>query len=413
MKSYQEAIAYIYNSIVFSDPVLGLKNAEALDQGLGHPSRSYPVVHIAGSNGKGSVATKIAEGLIRSGYTVGLYTSPHLVDFRERIVINGEWISEEELLRCMQRLLELGSIAQNATYFELSTFIAFQHFRTKAVDIAVIETGLGGRLDATNVVRPLLTVITSISREHSRILGKDLEQIANEKAGILKPHVPVVIGPKARYQSIYDRAKMLQCPVHIAKHFSLYFDGENSAIAQLALEQLSLQMPIEPQAILDGISTRARCRFERRGNVILDVAHNPDAIFSLLQALHHFHPGAQFRFVVGFSRDKECDVCLGLIADIAEHIHLVQAKNLRSAAVEELAHYLEKENPSLFTLHRSVEEGVKEGYDQALRRDEMLVICGSFFLMEEAIAVIDGYPPADSVKSTVKILPEAFSSSLI
>ncbi|MES2121499.1 MAG: Mur ligase family protein [Chlamydiota bacterium] len=413
MNSYQEAIAFIYHAIVFSDPALGLKNAEALDQGLGYPSRSYPVVHVAGSNGKGSVATKIAEALSRSGYTVGLYTSPHIVDFRERIAVNGEWISEEELLLCLRKLLELGPIAQHATYFELSTFLALEHFRARAVDIAVIETGLGGRLDATNVVSPLLTVITSISREHSWILGKDLEQIAREKAGILKPQVPVVLGPKARYQSIYDRAKLLQCPVHVAKHFSLYFDEENSATAQLALEQLSLQMTITPQAIREGIVMRPRCRFERRGEVILDVAHNPDAIFSLLQALHHFYPGAKFRFVVGFSKDKECDVCLDLIAGVAVHIHLVQAKNPRSATVEELAHSLEKENPSLFTTHGSVEEGVKEGYDQALLQGEMLVVCGSFFLMEEAMAVIDSYPPADSLKSSEKILPEAFSSSLI
>lgn len=410
MKSYKQAIDYIYSVITYSDAKRSFQNAQALDLALGHPSRSYPVIHVAGSNGKGSVSTKIAKALEYSGYKVGLYTSPHLFCFRERMTINGEWISEEELVEGLCRLLELGESAQNATYFELSTFLAFDYFRMKGVDVAVIETGLGGRLDATNVVSPVLSVITSISREHCWILGRDLEQIALEKAGIIKPRIPVVLGPKARYQSIYARANELECEVRISKNFSLYFDEENSAVAELALQQLSIQIPVTQEAVEKGIAIRPLCRFERRGEVVFDVAHNPDAIFSLLQALHFFYPTGKFRFVVGFSKDKESDVCLDLIADVATHIHLVRANNPRSATVEELAGFIKDEKG--YSTHTSVEQGVKEAYAEAQRSSELLVICGSFFLMEEASAALDGYAPEIFLDSNEKILPSRLSSSL-
>lgn len=362
-----------------------LDNARALDQALCFPTSFYPTVHVAGSNGKGSVTTKIAKALELSGYRVGLYTSPHLFSFRERIAINGEPISEEAVIQGMEHIFSLDEkLKLNATFFELTTFLAFDYFRKSLVDIAIIETGLGGRLDATNVIHPLLTIITSISREHAHVLGDNIEQIAGEKAGILKENIPLILGPKARTQSIYNRAKELNCSVFASKKISYFFDEENSAVARLALEHLAFDFSIAPDALEQGLAFRPACRFERIGDAIFDVAHNPEAIFYLLQALHTFYPDSKFRFVVGFSKDKQYDLCLDLIADVATHIHLVQATSSRAATPEELKSALKNEDLVLSTPYFSIEEGVKEAYAEALAKGEVLVICGSFYIMSEA-----------------------------
>ncbi len=355
----------------------GLENAQRLNKALQKPASNYQTIHVAGSNGKGSVTTKIAQALQLSGYRVGIYTSPHLFSFRERISVDGTMISEDDVVEGMERLF---AIEEKATFFELTTFLAFDYFRKQRVDYAVIETGLGGRLDATNVITPVLSVITSISREHAHVLGSDLEQIAFEKAGIIKPHVPLVIGPKARYGSIFNRAKELDSPVHASKMISHFFDEENSAVAKLALELLK----VKPDAIAEGIAVRPPCRFEQVGEAIFDVAHNPDAIFNLLQALHAFYPNRTFRFLVGFSKDKEYGQCLDLIADVASHIHLVQAHSPRAATVDHLLQALKNEDPKLYTPHLSIEDGIEAAYEAALASGEILVICGSFYIMAAA-----------------------------
>lgn len=342
-----------------------------------NPQLKCPCIHIAGSNGKGSVATKIAKALELSGYRVGLYTSPHLHSFCERISINGQLISEEDVVKGMEKIID-----PDLTYFARATILAFDYFNAQKVDIAVIETGLGGRLDATNVVQPILTVITSISREHTHILGEDLEQIAAEKAGILKKGVPVVLGPKARFQAIYRRAEELHCPVHPSKKISYFYDEENSAIAELALSLLPIKL--DPEAVRQGISVRPSCRFERIGDVIFDVAHNPEAIFYLLQALHTLLPERKFRFLVGFSKDKEYGACLELIAPVATHIHFVQADTPRAATVEELREALKNEDPAFSSVSSSVPEGVEEALKLSSALGEVLVVCGSFYIMSEA-----------------------------
>jgi dihydrofolate synthase/folylpolyglutamate synthase len=299
-------------------------------------------------------------------------------------MINQERISEEEVTLRMQQIFSINEqLGLNATFFELTTFLAFDYFRKEKVDVAIIETGLGGKLDATNVIHPLLSVITSISREHTQILGDNIEQIAAEKAGILKKHVPVILGPKARVQSIYNRAKELNCPIFTAKKVG-FFDEENSQTARLALDQLSTHFKIQPAALEQGLEVRPQCRLERVGDVIFDVAHNPDAIFHLLQALHNFFPKKPLRFVVGFSKDKEYNLCLDLIADVATHIHLVQTDSSRAAKVKELEAVLKDEDPSLFTPHASIGEGVKAAHFEATAKNEILVICGSFYIMAEA-----------------------------
>lgn len=411
MLNYDEIIERLFQATSPHKPSLDI--AQELDRALGFPASSYPTIHIAGSNGKGSVTTKIAKALELCGYKVGVYTSPHLFSFRERIAIGDECISEGDVIEGMERLFVLRErLALPATFFELTTFLALDYFRKKEVDVAVIETGLGGRLDATNVIRPLLSVITSISREHTQMLGEEVELIAAEKAGIIKENIPVVLGPKARCQAISDRAKQLNSPIFASKKISYFYDEENSAIAQLALEQLNAHFQlysarsIDPEALREGLAYRPPCRFEQVEDVIFDVAHNPEAIFSLLQALHHFFPSRKFRFLVGFCKDKEYDRCLDLISDVATHVHLVQSESLRAATVEELRSAMKNEDPGLFTPHGSIQEGMRIACAEAQAKGEILVVCGSFYIMANAKSQL----PLISLKETT--LLSAFSSAV-
>jgi dihydrofolate synthase / folylpolyglutamate synthase len=411
VSSYAHIIDRLFQANGSLGASLGLKNAEALNRACAFPTKSYATIHIAGSNGKGSVATKIAKGLELSGYRVGLYTSPHLFSFCERIAVDGQLISEADVVEGMQKIFYLSKKWNlDSTFFEMATFLAFDYFRKRRVDIAVIETGLGGRFDATNIISPVLTAITSIGREHVQILGDDLEQIAGEKAGIIKEKIPVILGPKARFQSIYDRAEELHCPLFASKKISYFYDEENNAVAELALAHLPPWYSLKPKAVEQALAIRPFCRFEKIGETIFDVAHNPDAIFYLLQALHTFYPQSHFRFLVGFSKDKEYDLCLELISSVATHIHLVQAPTPRAAPTEDLKAVLKNEDPTFSTSHPSIKEGVEEACAKAHAQGEVLVICGSFYIMAEAKEAVGIQPPKDSLNE--KTFPSILSSSM-
>ena len=197
--SYNETIDYLFNALPAYHRIgpaaykADLSNTEAMMEHLGHPERGFRSIHVAGTNGKGSVSHFLASILQEAGYKVGLYTSPHLVDFRERIRINGEMIPQDNVVRFVGKNRDFFE-RQGLSFFEMTVGLAFDYFTTEKVDIAVIEVGLGGRLDSTNVITPLLSVITNIGLEHTQFLGDTLEKIAAEKAGIIKPGVPVVIG---------------------------------------------------------------------------------------------------------------------------------------------------------------------------------------------------------------------------
>ncbi|MDR2540055.1 MAG: hypothetical protein LBC45_05680 [Chlamydiales bacterium] len=390
MSSYKKILKQILEIPLLKKRLSSLENVQSLNKALSYPTSTYPTIHIAGTNGKGSVSMKIAKALEYCGYRVGLYTSPHIHSLRERMCINSECISEEEMICGAENLFQVRQkLGLDLSFFEFMTFLAFAFFCEKRVDIAVIETGLGGRLDATNILSPILTVITSISKEHVQFLGQNLEEIAFEKAGILKPRVPVILGPRARFQSIYDLAYALNCSVfYVSKGFH-FFDEENSEIAKHALEQLKTDFRLHQKAIDQALILRPSCRFEVYGDVIFDVAHNPEAIFYLLQALHSFFPKRRLRFVVGFSKDKDYESCLELIAPVAIHIHLVQGSN-RLVSTKELSFVL-KDMPSSFcTCHQSIEEGVKAAFSFAFQANELTVVCGSFSIMKEAKSV--AYP---------------------
>ena len=196
---YQNTLTYLYNSVPMFQQVggsaykEGLENTRILDEHFGHPHRSFRTIHVAGTNGKGSCSHTLAAILQEAGYRVGLYTSPHLVDFRERIRINGSPIPEEYVVHFVEKERDFFE-PLHPSFFELTTAMAFRYFADEKVDVAVIEVGLGGRLDCTNIIHPDLCIITNISFDHTQFLGDTLAKIAGEKAGIIKPGIPVVIG---------------------------------------------------------------------------------------------------------------------------------------------------------------------------------------------------------------------------
>jgi len=345
----------------------------ALRQIAPHLRKAFPTIHVAGTNGKGSVSLKIAKALEFSGLKVGLYTSPHLFSFCERIVVSGIPISEEDV-RC--RLLKLFE-HQDLFFFELATLLAFEYFRDQKVDVAVIETGMGGLYDATNIIEPLVSVITSISFDHEQCLGNTLEKIAEQKAGIIKPNVPVVIGPKADFAAIRNQARACNSPLYKVELESDYFDLENAAIARQALKLLPY--PLSEKDIEMGLKSRPPCRFEQIGSVIFDVAHNPAGFSSLLKALEVHFPGRRFSALIGMSKDKDVRKCLSMLAEKASHLYLVPSPSFKAIGVEEMGQILRQDGFFHFTAG-SIQEMIRE----ALASEELLVVCGSFYIMKEA-----------------------------
>ncbi len=285
-------------SLLHSLPKRKIPNFAAfqkLDAELGYPHRAFKTIHVGGTNGKGSVSWKIAESLRLAGKKVGLYTSPHISNLRERIQINGKMIPETAFLKHLARVYKEGY-----SFFDIMTALAFLYFKEEKVDWAVIEVGLGGRFDPTNVIHPEIAVITSIGYDHMEVLGDTLEQIAFQKGGIAKPGIPLVVGPSAR--AFFPDA------IHVLESCGFY-DEENNFIAKRALQKLGIKT---------FSSIRPKCRFEIIGNVILDAAHNVDGFEKLSQALQIHFPGEKFHFITHFSEDKQAEKCLEIIRPISE-----------------------------------------------------------------------------------------------
>jgi len=351
------------------------------------PQNSFASVHVAGSNGKGSVATKVAAGLEAAGKRVGLFTSPHLLTIEERITINGKKIAPEEVLL---RGKEIVAAANHLNFFEVLTFIAFKYFRDEGVEIAVIETGIGGARDVTNILQPQLSIITSISLEHTEILGSTLEAIARDKAQIIKPGVPAVIGPTAALDPIVERGRAVGCLLKLVAPVEGPYDRENQAIAVAAMEQLGLDQPY----IDCGKGKSAPCRFEERDGFILDVAHNPASFHRLKETLEYTYPGRKFPFIIGICSDKDVDGCLREIAPVVDKVFAVPTNSARSLSPERLA---------VIARGLGLQAEVADGVKSVKTTTDKTVVCGSFYLMEEAIMVLD--QACAAAKGMISALP--------
>jgi dihydrofolate synthase / folylpolyglutamate synthase len=368
---YELWVRRLYATNMFHPVKLGLDNMIQLYKAIGNTLDDICVVHIAGTNGKGSVALKIAKTLQYNNMKVGLFCSPHVSSFRERMQINDRLISEDEVVRLLPEIYQLCKIHDiPATFFEITTVLAFRYFAIHNVDVVVLETGLGGRLDATNVLQnPALAVITSIGLEHTRILGNTIELIALEKGGIIKKDRPVLVGPNVPHDVLQKCAQekgasqYYTCDNVLGKvddpndDHKIDYDLENARIAKAAiklLQQSSIFNKLSTTTISDdvierGTSHRPPCRFEvvrykhknhKSIQVILDVAHNPPAMEYLAYKLHTTYPNRKFHLVVGMSSDKDMSLCSKLLKQIVfndvSRIYLVEAAHPRAAKLEDM-----------------------------------------------------------------------------
>lgn len=358
------------------------------------------IIHVAGTNGKGSVCYKIASALSDSGYKVGLFTSPHISTFRQRIQIDGKLIGEKEAHKEINHILVLyDQIKEKPTFFEIMTLLALIHFSNNNVDFIVLETGLGGTHDATNIIEPVLTIITSISLDHMDVLGNSLDTIAMEKAGIIKKNIPLILGPKAKFDSILNRANKLQAKVVFVNKTSLFYDEENSFIAKEALLELQKAYPIEKISIEKGISMRAPARFEILNNfsIVLDVAHNQEGIKRLFQALMLHFPNKNFRIVFGLASNKDISSCIKQLCSYKLPVHLISIENTRLLSIEDLSKYFIQIGYRDHFFLDDYKKTLLQAQSMAKENSEILVCLGSFFIMEKIREFLGIIEPKDAV----------------
>lgn len=393
---------------------LGLERIEQLLDKLDNPQQKVPIIHIAGTNGKGSVCAYLSSVLTAAGYRVGRYTSPHLIDWTERICINQKPISPTELQQCLERVvIAAENHTETPTQFEIITAVAWLYFAEQKADIAVIETGLGGRLDATNVCEnPLVSVITSISLEHWQILGPTVADIAGEKAGILKAKCPAIIGelPESARIVIEKRIKQLDCPATWVKpardlgqglaeyqlsqngvkvRYELPLLGKlqlmNSAIAIATIETLQNQgWQISQSAIQNGIAKtqwpgRLQQTTWKNQTILIDGAHNPAAAIALREYVDNFNNYQPINWVIGIIATKDCDDILTALLKKGDRLYLVPVPDQNSAPPTELASLAQNICPEL-TLCQTFPE-LTTALDAAVAEDNLTVLCGSLYLV--------------------------------
>ena len=435
--SYEKVVRRLYRTNLFNPVKLGLDNIDTLLTALDSPFLPTspipaanapphpPIIHIAGTNGKGSVAYKIAQSLTNSGFKTGLFVSPHVSSFRERAQIDFEAIPESEVIRLLPLIFsKCKDIDLPCTFFELTTALALEYFAASKVDMIVLETGLGGRLDSTNVVDSTLSVITTIGLEHTRILGDTVELIAREKGGIMKAERPALIGPFCPIETLRAQAKEKGAIFHTPDaelYASLDYDAQNSLLARNALSllvktpqyqsvALHTGISINEEAIDAGIARRPPCRFEhtvvkgvdgrRDVDVILDVAHNPPAMLELFKKLDKAYPSRQVKIVVGMSSDKDIKLAADTILERCdvENIYLCEAQHPRAASIEQIV----SASPALGLAHLSGGggSGVFDQCSTCVKAAEedgaLVVVCGSVFIMAEARRALGYEEPRDS-----------------
>ena len=422
--TYPAAIQYLYE-LQKHGIKLGLNTMRALLHAIGNPERLLRTLHIGGTNGKGSTAAMAAAMLQASGKRVGLYTSPHLVEFRERIRVNGVMIAENQLADLAELVRDANPLATAPTFFEATTAMALRYFADSRVDIVVMEVGLGGRFDATNVIDPIACAITTIALDHQEYLGRTEEAIAYEKAGIIKPSVPVVIGKMGPEAGEVMRRVAAAQPAPLWKlgsEFSVEGDGpegfaykgpawafeglhcglagqhqlDNAACAIALLEAGG-----QSEAWVDEESVRKGLRavkwegrlevIEEYPRVLLDGAHNPAAAVALARYLEEFlahHPDSRIILLWGMMRDKDHRQFIAPLLPLVSEIVLTQAGLARSATVQELRQVLtDRDMPVLEELLPA--DALRTAKKQAAAHD-LICVTGSLMLLGDIKAAIRG-----------------------
>lgn len=408
--NYQETIQYLYNSTPVFEHVgasaykEGLSNSWALDEHFNHPHTKFKTIHVAGTNGKGSCSHTIAAILQAEGYRVGLFTSPHLVDFRERIKVNGDCISQEYVMDFVENERSFFE-PLHPSFFELTTAMAFKYFADSHVDIAVIEVGLGGRLDCTNIITPILSVITNISFDHTQFLGDTLEKIAMEKAGIIKRDIPIVIGettPETRNVFI-QKAKEMNAPIFFAEEYNNpianEWDFELKGSYQLKNKQTilcavnHLPLSISPSSIKEGLShvvelTGLMGRWQtirERPTVICDTGHNVGGWQYLSQQIKS-QPCKNLHIVFGMVDDKDIDTVMNMLPTNATY-YFTQAQTKRAIPAN-----IVEEKGKEHHLKGYVFPQVADAYKAALHHsneDDFIFVGGSSYIVADFLTLYD------------------------
>ena len=434
--TYQETLDYLFNSLPMYHRIgqaaykADITNTVSLMHHLDNPEKKFRSIHVAGTNGKGSVSHMLASVLMQAGYKVGLYTSPHLVDFRERIRINGQMIPEEQVTSFVEHHRDYMQTLQ-LSFFEMTVGLAFDYFATEKVDVAVVEVGMGGRLDSTNVITPDLCVITNIGFDHTQFLGDTLPKIAAEKAGIIKPHVPVVIGEThSETRPVFEqRAAELPAPIYFAddnyrispidkqahstdsltfplldfnvtslnSQFTCPLTGsyqlKNLATLFQALELLpTVGYTIAEQHIRDGIArvvedTGLHGRWEKMDEkplTICETAHNADGVEAMLQKLSEI-PYRHLHIIYGCVNDKDFRSILRMLPQARTTYYYSQPSVPRALPVGQLVEAA-KELSMSGEAFPQVGNAIKVARSAANPQNDLVLVTGSIFLVADAVA---------------------------
>jgi dihydrofolate synthase/folylpolyglutamate synthase len=415
--AYRAAIEFLY-SLRWFGAKFGLSNSLRLAELAGNPQQRLRFIHVAGTNGKGSTCAML-ESIYRSaGLRVGLFTSPHLVSFRERIQVNREMIGEAVVVRLVEEVrpwLKQFPEDQHPTFFEVVTLLALRYFAGQRCELVIWETGLGGRLDATNIVTPLASVITNINIEHSELLGDTVEKIASEKAGIIKPGVPVITGarPGEGLEVIAATARENKAPLTVVDPAQLRetflekaalslhgpYQRANAATAVATVRALAKQIPVSDAVVTQGLSAvywpGRMQRVERPSGqvMLLDGAHNPAGAEALRAALEAERSPVRPALIFGVFRDKDSESMCRSLAPLADRVVLTPVHNERSEDPARLASACRAANP-----HAAVE--VCGSLAEALEktgREKFVVVAGSLYLIGEAMELLQlaATPPTD------------------
>ncbi|MCH9632109.1 MAG: Folylpolyglutamate synthase [Chlamydiae bacterium] len=385
MNNYEEVNEKLYNLNFAKMSRMDLDSVEKLYHALDLPN--YPKVHVAGTNGKGSCVTKISAALTLSGYKCASFTSPHIYTFRERIQINGEMISKQDTARYATEIFDLAEKCElEVTFFEVITLMALKYFADQKVDVAVVEVGLGGRLDGTNCITPILSVITSISFDHEKILGDTLEKIAAEKAGIIKSKVAVVIGPCAQQKVIKEKALEKEAPIFTVEpqNFKSY-DEENQAIFKMAIEHLKKDFNITDKSVQEAMLKKPPCRYEKAHflgyDLILDMSHNEDGVSRFATQLKKEFPNRSIVTFTSMAFNHDYHKNLKVISGFSDKIYVLDIDHPRLANANDLLQAIESgaQICEVCDIAKKVQEQKKE---------TLIVFVGSIFIMKDVYQML-------------------------
>jgi len=427
--TYEQILQYMFESLPMYQRIGkaaykgDLENAYELDKFSGYPHKAYKTIHVAGTNGKGSVSHMLASILQKAGYKTGLYTSPHLLDFRERIRINGEMIDKKYIIKYIQRNQCFFELIK-PSFFEMTVFMAFSYFKTEEVDVAIIETGLGGRLDTTNIITPIASVITNIGMDHEQFLGNTIKQIAKEKAGIIKPMVPVVIGESSNESKgvFHARCSLMESPLIQAteqyqflsshrtnrhtqriqlrdSHANLAYETDllglyqykNLVTCLTTLDVIADKFPVTNLQISEGLSTVMQTTgllgrwqiIDSKPLTVCDVAHNKDGLKLTLDQVSKTNY-EKLHMVIGFVNDKNLAEILPLFPKEA-YYYFTRASIERAADPHEIMKLA-----STLGLKGKVYENVEVAWLDAQKHaeeEDFIYIGGSTFVVADFLTL--------------------------